>query len=64
MELGRFYVEVGDLCVGHDNAPGVLAGVEFTALGEAGFGSRIRDQFNNHRIADRRLGTPILADEG
>ena len=63
MELGPFDVEGGDLGVGHDNAAGVSAGVEFTAHGEAGFGGSGRDQLDNHPIADQRLGTPVLADE-
>ena len=44
MELGAFDVDGGHLGVGYDNAAGVLAGVEFTAHGEAGFGGRSRDQ--------------------
>ena len=64
MELGPFDVEGGNLGVGHDNAAGVLAGVEFTAHGEAGFGGRSRDQLDNHPIAEEGLGTPVLADEG
>src|SRR5262252_11221484 len=29
-----------------------------------GFGGRSRDQLDNHPIADKGLGTPVLADEG
>jgi hypothetical protein len=35
-EFSAFDVEGGDLGVGHDNAAGVQAGVEFTAHGKAG----------------------------
>ena len=59
-----FDIEGGDLGVGYDNAAGVLAGVEFTAHGEAGFGGRSRDQLDNHPIAEEGLGTSVLADEG
>ena len=46
----------GDLGIGHDNAAGVQAGVEFTAHGEAGFGGGGRDQLDNHPIADEGPG--------
>src|SRR5712664_476082 len=64
MELGAFDVDGGHLGVGYDNAAGVLAGVEFTAHREAGFGGSGRDQLDDHAIADEWLGAPVLADEG
>ena len=44
VELGAFEVDGGHVCVRYDNAAGVLAGVEFTAHSEAGFGGRGRNQ--------------------
>src|SRR5258705_3721006 len=64
MELGAFDVDGGHLGVGYDNSAGVLAGVEFTAHSETGFGSGGRDQLDDDPIADEWLGTPVLADEG
>src|SRR5438132_14404792 len=64
VELGAFDVDSGHVGIGYDNAAGVLAGVEFAAHGEAGFGGRGRDQLDNHAIADEWLGAPVLADEG
>ena len=63
VELGTFDVDGGYLCVRYDNAAGVLAGVEFAAHGEAGFGGRGRDQLDDHAIADEWFGAPVLADE-
>src|SRR6266700_5587119 len=64
MELGAFDVDGGHLGVGYDNSAGVLAGVEFTAHRETGFGSGGRDQLDDDPIADEWLGAPVLADEG
>ena len=64
MELGAFDVDGGHLGVGYDNSAGVLAGVEFTAHSETGFGSGGRDQLDDDPIADEWLGAPVLADEG
>src|SRR6266404_7507155 len=64
VELGAFEVDGGHVCVRYDNAAGVLAGVEFTAHSEAGFGGSGRNQLDDHPIADEWLGPPVLADEG
>src|SRR6202045_1214286 len=64
VELGTFEVDGGHVCVRYDNAAGVLAGVEFTAHSEAGFGGSGRNQLDDHPIADEWLGPPVLADEG
>src|SRR5438105_2479869 len=64
MELGTFDVDGGHVCIRYDNAAGILAGVEFTAHGEAGFGCGVRDQFDDDPVADERLGAPVLTDEG
>ena len=64
MELGTFDVDGGHVCIRHDNAAGILAGVEFAAHGEAGFGCGGRDQFDDDPVADERLGAPVLTDEG
>src|SRR5712691_9746441 len=64
MELGAFDVDGGHLGVGYDNSAGVLAGVEFTAHSETGFGSGGRDQLDDDPIADEWLGAAVLADEG
>src|SRR6266850_4648532 len=64
VELGTFNVDGGHLGIGYDNTAGVLAGVEFAAHGEAGFGGGGRDQLEDHAIADEWLGAPVLADEG
>ena len=64
MELGTFDVDGGHVCIGYDNAAGILAGVEFAAHGEAGFGCGGRDQFDDDPVADERLGAPVLTDEG
>src|ERR1700730_12452503 len=64
MELGTFDVDGGHVCIRYDNAAGILAGVEFAAHGEAGFGCGGRDQFDDDPVADERLGAPVLADEG
>src|SRR5258707_6383209 len=64
MELGAFDVDGGHLGVGYDNSAGGLAGVEFTAHSETGFGSGGRDQLDDDPIADEWLGAPVLADEG
>ena len=54
MELGAVDVDGGHL----------LAGVEFAAYCEAGFGGGGRDQLDDHAMADEWLGAPVLADEG
>src|SRR5438094_4095942 len=64
MELGTFDVDGGHVCIGYDNAAGILASIEFAAHGEAGFGGAGRDQFDDDPVADERLGAPVLADEG
>src|SRR6266404_8360067 len=64
VELGTFEGDGGYVCVRYDNAAGVLAGVEFTAHSEAGFGGSGRNQLDDQPIADERLGAPVLADEG
>src|SRR5207253_6928729 len=64
MELGTFDVDGGHVCIRYDNAAGILAGVEFAAHGEAGFGCGGRDQFDDDPVADERLGAPVLTDEG
>src|SRR5438105_4727255 len=64
MELGTFDVDGGHVCIVYDNAAGILAGVEFAAHGEAGFGCGGRDQFDDDPVADERLGAPVLTDEG
>src|SRR6478672_198972 len=64
VELGAFEVAGSHFCFRYDNAAGVLAGVEFTAHSEAGFGGSGRNQLDDHAIADERLGAPVLADEG
>src|ERR1700730_7533176 len=64
VELGTFEVDGGHVCVRYDNAARVLAGVEFTAHSEAGFGGSGRNQLDDHPIADERLGAPVLADKG
>src|SRR5216683_5885860 len=64
VELGTFEVDGGDLGIRYDNALGILAGVEFTAHSEAGFGGGGRDYIDDHAIADEWLGAPVLADEG
>src|ERR1700730_8562642 len=64
MELGAVDVDGSHLCIRYDNAAGVLAGVEFAAHREAGFGGSSRDQLDDHPIADEGLGAPVLADEG
>ena len=46
MELGTFEVDGGHVSVRYENAFGVLAGVEFTAHREAGFGGSGRDQLS------------------
>jgi hypothetical protein len=40
-----------------------LAGVEFAADRETGFGCSSRDQFHEQPVDDERLGAPVLADE-
>jgi hypothetical protein len=52
VELGTFEVDGGHVCIRYDNAAGVLAGVEFTAHSEAGFGGNGRNQLDDHPIAD------------
>src|SRR3984893_16226850 len=64
VELGTFEVDGGHVCIRYDNAARVLAGVEFTAHSEAGFGGSGRNQLDDHPIADERLGAPVLADKG
>src|ERR1700736_1098268 len=64
VELGTFEVDGGHVCVRYDNTAGVLAGVEFTAHSEAGFGGSGRNQLDDRPIADEWLGAPVLADEG
>src|SRR6266404_9924691 len=64
VELGTFEGDGGYVCVRYDNAAGVLAGVEFTAHSEAGFGGSGRNQLDDQPIADERLGAPVLADKG
>src|SRR5260370_37187803 len=64
VELGTVEGDGGHVCVRYDNGAGVLAGVEFTAHREAGFGGSGRDQLDDHAIADEWLGAPVLADEG
>ena len=54
----------GHVCIRYDNAAGVLAGVEFAAHSETGFGGSGRNQLDDHPIADEWLGPPVLADEG
>src|SRR5882672_1797186 len=56
MELGTFDVAGGHVCIRYDNASGILAGVEFAAHGEAGFGCGGRDQFDDDPVANERLG--------
>src|SRR5438445_8676589 len=53
MELGTFDVDGGHVCIRYDNAAGILAGVEFAAHGEAGFGCA-----DPRRAPDRHLGLP------
>src|SRR5438445_12967921 len=64
VELGAFDVDSGHVGIRYDNAAGVLAGVEFAAHSEAGFGGRRRDQLDYDAIADERPGVPVLADKG
>jgi hypothetical protein len=64
VELGTFDVYDGHVCIRYANAAGVLAGVEFAAHGETGFGGSGRDQLDDHPIADEWLGAPVLADKG
>src|SRR6266436_8401534 len=64
VELSTFDVDGGHVCIRYDNPAGVLAGVEFTAHREAGFGGSGRDQLDDHPIADEWLGAPVLADKG
>src|SRR6266446_9575626 len=64
VELGAFDVDSGHVGIRYDNAAGVLAGVEFAAHSEAGFGGRRRDQLDYDAIADERPGAPVLADKG
>src|SRR6202043_965982 len=64
VEFGAFDIDRGHLGVRDDNAAGVLASVEFAAHSEAGFGGGGRDQFDDDPVADKRLGAPVLADEG
>src|SRR6266404_9059152 len=64
VELGAFDVDSGHVGIRYDNAAGVLAGVEFAAHSEAGFGGRRQDQLDYDAIADERPGAPVLADKG
>src|SRR6266481_9554909 len=64
VELGALDVDGGHLGIRYDNAAGILAGVEFAAYREAGFGGGGRDQLDDHAMADEWLGAPVLADEG
>src|ERR1700730_13771584 len=64
VELGTFEVDGGHVCIRYDNAARVLAGVEFTAHSEAGFGGSGRNQLEDHPIDDEWLGAPVLADKG
>ena len=64
MEFGAFDVDGGHLGVGDDDAARVLASLEFAVHREAGFGGGSGDQLDDHPIADKGLGAPILADEG
>src|ERR1700738_5044586 len=64
VELGAFEVDGGHVCVRYDNAARGLAGVEFTAHSEAGFGGSGRNQLDDHPIGDEWLGAPVLADKG
>ena len=62
MEVSTFDVDRSHLSIRYDNAAGVLAGVEFAAHREAGFGGGGGDQLDDHPIADKGLGAPILAE--
>jgi len=64
VEFGGCDVDGGHLGVGDDNAAGVLASIELAAHREAGFGGGGGDQLDNHPIADKGPGAPVLADEG
>jgi len=64
VEFGAFDVDGCHLGVGDDDAAGVLASIEFAAHCEAGFGGGGGDHLDDHPIADKGLGAPILADEG
>ena len=62
VELGTFEIDGSHLGIGYYNTAGVLAGIEFAAHGETGFGGSGRDQLDDHPIADKGLGAPILAE--
>ncbi len=50
--------------VGDRDAAWIGGGIEFASDGQAGLGGGRGDQLDDGLVADERLGTPVLADEG
>jgi hypothetical protein len=58
------YVESGDLGVGDLDAFRIVTFIEATGDGERCVRGGAGDQLDNDQVADQRLATPVLGDEG
>src|SRR6202162_4561817 len=64
MESGRLDVESGHLRVGDFDALRIVTFIQATGGGEPGVRGGAGDQLDNDQVADQRLATPVLGDEG
>src|SRR4051794_10573422 len=64
MEVGRLDVESVHLLIRHLDALLIGASVDPAGNGETGFSAGVGDQLHNDLMADQRLATPVLGDEG
>jgi len=54
----------GNIFVGNLDPLWVLAGIEFGADSQPGFGGGRRNEVDDHLVTDQRFAAPVLADEG
>src|SRR5580692_12793463 len=64
MEIGGLDIESGHLGVGDLDAFRVVTFIEATSDGEPCVRGGAGDQLDNNQVADQRLATPVLGDEG
>jgi len=64
MEGVRYDRESGHLFVGDLASGRVEIGVELALYPQSGGGRGRRDEFEDHRVAGKRLATPVLTDPG
>jgi hypothetical protein len=64
VKSGRLDVESGHLRVGDFDALHIVTFIQATGDGEPGVRGGAGDQLDNDQVADQRLATPVLGDEG